>query len=101
MQQFIGWTASAILLLTIGSQIFRQWKTRTSAGVSRWLFIGQIAASAGFAVYSYLLGDTVFIFTNALMLLSAILGLAIVLHHRKYADDGDENPKPETRSPKE
>ena len=87
MQQFIGWAASAILLATIATQIARQWKQRSSKGVSRWLFIGQIAALAGFAWYSFLLGDVVFIFTNLLMLLSAVVGLAIVLHHRRCADD--------------
>ena len=83
MQQLIGWAASAILLATILSQIVRQWRSGTSKGVSRWLFIGQIAASAGFSVYSWMLGDTVFIFTNLLMLASAIVGLLIVLKHRR------------------
>lgn len=83
MQQIIGWSASAVLLATILSQIVRQWKSGTSEGVSRWLFIGQIAASAGFSVYSWLVGDIVFIFTNVLMLLSAVAGLLIVLRHRR------------------
>jgi MtN3 and saliva related transmembrane protein len=83
MQQIIGWSASAILLATILSQIVRQWKSGTSEGVSRWLFIGQMAASAGFSVYSWLVGDTVFIFTNLLMLVSAVAGLLIVLKHRR------------------
>ena len=83
MKQFIGWAASAVLLATILSQIVRQWKSGTSEGVSRWLFIGQIAASAGFSVYSWLVGDTVFIFTNVLMLASAVAGLLIVLKHRR------------------
>ena len=90
MQKIIGWTASAILLATIASQIYRQWKTRTSKGVSIWLFIGQMAASAGFAWYSFLLKDVVFIFTNVLMLLSAIVGLSIVIHHRRY--EGGDGP---------
>ena len=83
MKNFIGWSASAILLATILSQIVRQWKSGTSEGVSRWLFIGQIAASIGFSVYSWLVGDTVFIFTNLLMLASAVAGLLIVLKHRR------------------
>ena len=92
MQQFIGWGASAVLLLTISTQIYRQWKERSSKGVSRWLFIGQMAASAGFTVYSWMVGDWVFICTNALMLLSAVVGLAIVMRHRKrVADEGGES----------
>ena len=80
--EIIGWGASAILLLTIISQIVRQWRERTSQGVSRWLFIGQMAASGGFTLYSVMLGNIVFIVTNGLMLLSAIVGPAIVIHHR-------------------
>jgi hypothetical protein len=72
-----------ILLVTIVSQIVRQWKEGTSKGVSRWLFVGQIAASAGFVVYSALVHNVVFIVTNALMLLSAIVGLAIVIYHHR------------------
>ena len=83
MGEAIGWASSVILLVTIASQIGRQWKEGRSEGVSRWLFIGQIAASAGFTVYSWITGNWVFIVTNALMLLSAVTGLAIVLHHRR------------------
>ena len=90
MQQIIGWGASAVLLVTISTQIYRQWKERSSEGVSRWLFIGQMAASAGFTVYSWMLGDWVFICTNALMFLSAVVGLVIVLRHRSSPARSEE-----------
>ena len=80
--ELIGWTSSVILLLTIGKQIHKQWITQTSAGVSKWLFIGQLAASLGFTIYSYILRNWVFIATNSLMALSAILGVWIVIHQR-------------------
>jgi MtN3 and saliva related transmembrane protein len=80
--ELIGWASSVILLLTIGKQIHKQWATRTSAGVSKWLFIGQLAASLGFTIYSYILRNWVFIATNSLMALSAIVGVWIVIHHR-------------------
>ena len=83
MQLIIGWSASAILVATIATQVYRQWQQGSSKGVSKWLFIGQIAASSGFLVYSVLIHDMVFIFTNALMLLSAIVGLTIVFRHRR------------------
>jgi MtN3 and saliva related transmembrane protein len=89
MQHVVGWAASGILLATIASQVYRQWKERTSKGVSRWLFIGQIAASAGFVVYSWMVKNTVFIVTNILMLLSAVMGLVIVLRHRRNEDAGE------------
>jgi hypothetical protein len=39
-------------------------------------------ASAGFSIYSALVHDYVFIVTNVLMLLSAAVGLGIVVKHR-------------------
>jgi hypothetical protein len=45
--------------------------------LSKWLFLGQIAASAGFVVYSWLKGDWVFVTTNLLILATAIAGQII------------------------
>ena len=50
----LGWFSSALLLVTIGVQVTKQWRDKTSKGVSPWLFIGQMAASTGFVVYSAL-----------------------------------------------
>lgn len=83
MTEIIGWASSFILLLTISKQIWKQWQEGTSKGVSKWLFIGQIAASVGFTLYSWLVSNWVFVVTNALMLLSALIGLGIVLRHRR------------------
>lgn len=83
MTEVIGWASSLILLLTISKQIWKQWQEGTSEGVSKWLFIGQIAASTGFTVYSWLVGNWVFVATNALMLVSALVGLGIVFQHRR------------------
>lgn len=83
MRDLVGWTASTILVFTIGYQVLRQWKSGTSEGVSHWLFVGQIAASVGFVIYSIQVGNAVFIVTNALLLLSAIVGLIIVAWHRR------------------
>jgi MtN3 and saliva related transmembrane protein len=79
----IGWFSSVVLLLTISKQIYKQWESGSSEGVSKWLFIGQITASAGFTVYSWLVSNWVFVATNALMLLSALVGFGIVIHHRR------------------
>jgi uncharacterized protein with PQ loop repeat len=81
----IGWASSAILVATIAKQIHKQWKAGSSEGVSRWLFVGQIAASAGFTVYSALVGNWVFVVTNAILLANGLVGLAIVLRHRRRA----------------
>lgn len=83
MAEAIGWVSSIILFLTVSRQIYKQWKEGTSEGVSIWLFVGQIAASAGFAIYSWLLWNPVFIFTNTLMVINGIVGLIISLYLKK------------------
>jgi uncharacterized protein with PQ loop repeat len=79
----IGWAAALILLLTLCRQVYTQWRDRTSKGISRWLFLGQCAASTGFVVYSWLLSNWVFLVTNALILMTAIAGEVIYLRNRR------------------
>ena len=81
--ELIGWVAAAILLATIGRQVYSQWRDRTSQGVSKWLFVGQIMASIGFVIYSWLLRNWVFVVTNVLMLGTALLGQWIYLHNKR------------------
>lgn len=81
--EIVGWVSSVILVLTIGKQVYKQWHDETSEGVSRWLFVGQMAASLGFTIYSWLVGNMVFVVTNSLMLVNALVGFGIVRHHRK------------------
>jgi MtN3 and saliva related transmembrane protein len=81
--ELIGWVSAGSLLGTIGRQVYSQWREGSSRGVSRWLFIGQLAASTGFVVYSWLLANWVFVVTNALMLITALLGEWIYLRNKK------------------
>ncbi len=83
MVEAVGWVSSLILVLTIAKQVYKQWQEGSSEGVSKWLFVGQMAASLGFTVYSWLVSNWVFVVTNALMLLNGLLGLLIVIHHRR------------------
>jgi hypothetical protein len=75
--------AAAILLLTLTRQVYTQWRDSTSKGVSRWLFVGQCAASSGFILYSWLLKNWVFVVTNALILATALVGEVIYLRNRR------------------
>ena len=75
--EWIGWASSAVLLATLIRQVYSQWKQRSVEGVSRWLFIGQLTASTGFLVYSVLVRNWVFVFTNAALLVTALIGQAI------------------------
>lgn len=81
----IGWTASAILIATLARQVLTQWRSRSTEGVSHWLFIGQLCASIGFTIYSWLLGNGVFVFTNSVLLLTAIAGQLIYRRNRRIA----------------
>lgn len=83
MVEAIGWLSSVVLVLTIGNQVYKQWRSGSSEGVSKWLFIGQMTASIGFTVYSVLVRNWVFVVTNSLMLCNALLGYGIVIRHRR------------------
>lgn len=93
LTQMIGWSSSVILVLTIGKQIYKQWQEESSEGVSKWLFIGQTAASVGFTIYSWLVGNWVFVVTNSLLLLSALIGLGITLHNRRHSSGQTKSHK--------
>lgn len=77
MTEVIGWASSLILILTIARQVWKQWQEKTSEGVSLWLFIGQLAASTGFTIYSALVRNWVFVVTNAVMVMNALVGLGL------------------------
>jgi hypothetical protein len=54
-----------------------------------WLFAGQIvASSSGFVVYSWTLGNWVFVVTNMLMLTTARLGQWLFLANRRREETG-------------
>ena len=88
MTEAVGWVSSFILVLTIAKQVYKQWQEGSSEGVSKWLFVGQMAASLGFTIYSWLVSNWVFVVTNAVMLVNGLLGLLIVLHHRRRESAG-------------
>lgn len=90
----IGWFASFVLLLTLGQQVRKQWRSKDSRGVSTWLFVGQMAASVGFTVYSYLLDNWVFVFTNAALLVNAIVGQWVTLRNRRFSPSATSRRSP-------
>lgn len=84
----IGWSAAAVLLLTISRQVYTQWRARSTQGLSKWLFTGQLAASTGFVVYSWLLGNWVFVVTNVLILVTAGTGQWVYLRNKRGEEGG-------------
>ncbi|MEJ7607117.1 MAG: SemiSWEET family transporter [Bryobacteraceae bacterium] len=84
----VGWVSSAILFLTSAKQVYKQWQSGATEGISKWLFLGQMAASFGFGVYSWLLGNKVFVFTNALMVVNGLVGYLIVMRNKRRSQSG-------------
>ena len=83
LTEAVGWTAAILLLVTRVRQVWSQWNSGSVAGISRWLFVGQVAASVGFTAYSLMLGNFVFAFTNGLLTINAIAGLLIDRRNRR------------------
>jgi len=78
---WLGWGASAILLATLSRQVYVQWRERSSEGVSSWLFVGQVTASVGFVIYSWLVGNWVFVVTNSAILVTAVIGQGVQIRN--------------------
>jgi uncharacterized protein with PQ loop repeat len=89
LKDAIGWGSAFILVLTISKQVYDQWRDGKSEGVSPWLFVGEIASATGFAVYSWIVQNTVYIVANALTLVASVLGLVILLRNRRNARQAD------------
>jgi MtN3 and saliva related transmembrane protein len=96
--ELVGWISATILLLTLARQVYTQYRERSAIGISKWLFAGQMAASVGFIVYSMLVENWVFVVTNIFILLTALVGQAVVLRNRRRDKgggngDGDKNDR--------
>ena len=99
MTDAIGWASSAILLATLVKQVYTQWKSGTSEGVSKWFYIGEVGAAVGFIWYSWLLRNWVFVATNAAILINTFVGLYIVYHHkRRERRGGATEARPDRRA---
>jgi MtN3 and saliva related transmembrane protein len=83
MTEVIGWASSLILLATLVKQVYKQWKEGTGEGISKWLFVGQLAASIGFTVYSYLVESWVFMVTNGLLTVNNVVGITLYFYFRR------------------
>ncbi len=71
------------MLITLIKQVYKQWKEGTGEGVSKLLFVGQVFASIGFTVYSYLVGNWVFTVTNAILTVNNFVGLYLSFYFKR------------------
>jgi uncharacterized protein with PQ loop repeat len=90
--EWIGWASSVILLITLMRQVYTQWRTRTDAGVSRWLFAGQVTASIGYTIYSLLLHNWVFICSHIAILSTAVVGELVYVRNKGLGNEGLTTP---------
>ena len=81
--QWLGWVAALILLTTMFAQVRKNWRERKLKGVNPLLYYGQALASLCFAVYSLTINSWVFVVTNTLGLVAAIIGIYLVHQCRK------------------
>ena len=79
----VGWSAVAVLFATMAGQAWKEWRDRVKHGVSKWFFAGQVAASVLFITYSAMVGSTIFVVGNTVVLLAASAGGAILAYNRK------------------
>jgi uncharacterized protein with PQ loop repeat len=99
MIELLGWGSSVILLATLIRQVYTQWRSRATAGLSKWLFIGQCAASVGYTVYSLLLHNWVYVSSNIAILVTAIVGESLYLRNRRAAARESRGPTEALQSP--
>lgn len=83
MTDVIGWASSLILLLTLIKQVHKQWKDGETEGISSLFFIGQLASSIGFTIYSFLVENWVFTITNGILTLNNIIGISLYFYFSK------------------
>jgi MtN3 and saliva related transmembrane protein len=82
----IGWAASAVLIATLLHQVRVQWRERSTEGVSCWLFLGPMSASVGFLGYSGLIGNPIFVVSNGVLVLTALVGQAVYRRNRRIEE---------------
>ncbi|MAY75915.1 MAG: hypothetical protein CMJ31_14585 [Phycisphaerae bacterium] len=92
----LGWLGSAILVITLSYQVYQQWRRGDSTGVSPWLFVGQLGTASAFIAYAGLIGNAVFVVTNTIIAVTAILGLVICHQHRVRGGARDQGKSPAT-----
>ena len=79
---WIGWAAVVVLFATMAGQAWKEWRDRVKHGIGKWFFAGQVAASLLFIAYSVAVGNRIFVVGNAMVLLAALAGGAILAWNR-------------------
>jgi MtN3 and saliva related transmembrane protein len=82
----VGWFSTLVLMATLIRQVVTQWRDKNMKGVSAWLFVGQLTSSIGFITYSAMVGNRIFVITNSLIAVVAIVGEWVYLRNKKQME---------------
>lgn len=87
MDELIGWGSAAILVPAFFTQTYRQWQDRDRpvAASSLWFFVLVLIGTGGQVVYSWLVGNKVYLALNAVLVLNNLVGLGIAIHRWREA----------------
>jgi len=80
--EWLGWAAAVMLVITLFAQVRKNWEEKKLKGVNPLLYYGQAVASLCFALYSFNINSWVFVVTNVLGFLSALVGIYLVHRYR-------------------
>ena len=91
MDELIDWGSAAILVPAFATQTYRQWcdrhkPVRTTA---LWFFVLIVLGTGGQCVYSWLVGNRVYLVLNGILVVNNLIGLGITIHqYRQSAGKG-------------
>ena len=93
MQELIGWGSGLILLPTFGVQTYRQWESRDEPlpPLALWFFAMAFVGTGGQLIYSWMVGNKVYLALNACLVVTNGLGLAIAIRRKIRSGSADPN----------
>ena len=85
LQELIGWGSALVLLPTFGVQTFRQWESRHehASPTSLWFFGLALVGTFGQFIYSWMVGNWVYLALNGVLVVNNSIGLGIALYRLK------------------
>lgn len=82
MQELIGWGSAAILVPAFATQTYRQWQDRHDPvrGSSLWFFALVLIGTLGQVIYSWMVGNWVYLVLNSILVGNNLAGLGIAIY---------------------
>ncbi len=91
MEEWIGWGSGLILLPTFGVQAYRQWESRDEPlpPLALWFFAMAFLGTGGQVIYSWMVGNKVYLALNAILVVTNGIGLAIAIRRKVRSGSAD------------